>query len=201
MSNKKSIKKKERVLKSAQELIGIKEINDQGVSIGNNQMLVFFKIRPINVAVLPQSTIEAKIYSLTNVLKNISEFEIICLNSAESFEGNKTYMKDRLEQEDNPIIHQLLMRDMKFLDEKQVESATAREFLFLLRARADRYEQLVSDRNRVEKILKEQGFEAQRANKKQIKRILAVYFAQNVVTDYFDDFDGIRYVNDSLMDL
>jgi len=193
---KKNKKTKDKIQKSTQELLGIKEINEHGVVIGNNQILVFFKIKPINIAVLPPSTIEAKIYSLTNVLKNIGEFEIICLNSAESFDDNKQYLKERIEVEDNPVIHQLLAKDLQFLDNIQVETSTAREFLFSMRFKVDRVEQIINDKHRFEKVLKEQGFEAAKASKKEIKRILAVYFAQNVVSDYFDDFDGEQYLKE-----
>lgn len=182
--------KNDKFSKSSQEFIGIKELNTHGVLLNNNQILVFFKIKPINIAVLPTSTIEAKIYSLTNVLKNVDEFEIVCLNSAESFDDNKVYLKNRLEKEDNPVIHKLLAQDIQFLDNIQIETSTAREFLISIRFRAERFEQIITEKQRIEKVLKEQGFEAERASKREIKRILAVYFAQNVVSEYFDDFDG-----------
>jgi hypothetical protein len=48
--------------------------------------------------------------------------------------------------------------------------------------------------NRIEKTLREQGFSVKRAEKEDIKRILAVYFEQNVTTEKFEDFDGERWV-------
>ena len=48
--------------------------------------------------------------------------------------------------------------------------------------------------SRIEKSLKEQGFSVKRADKEDIKRILAVYFEQNVTTEKFEDFDGERWV-------
>ena len=48
--------------------------------------------------------------------------------------------------------------------------------------------------SRIEKSLKEQGFSVKRADKVDIKRILAVYFEQNVTTEKFEDFDGERWI-------
>ena len=48
--------------------------------------------------------------------------------------------------------------------------------------------------NRIEKNLREQGFIAKRADKEDIKRILAVYFEQNVTTERFEEYDGDRWV-------
>lgn len=44
--------------------------------------------------------------------------------------------------------------------------------------------------SRIEKSLKEQGFSVKRAGREDIKRILAVYYEQNVTTERFEDFDG-----------
>ena len=47
--------------------------------------------------------------------------------------------------------------------------------------------------SRIEKLLSEQGFAAKRADKEDIKRILAVNFEQNVTTEEFEDYDGQRW--------
>lgn len=48
--------------------------------------------------------------------------------------------------------------------------------------------------NRIEKTLRGQGFSVKRAEKEDIKRILAVYYEQNVTTEKFEDFDGERWI-------
>ena len=45
-----------------------------------------------------------------------------------------------------------------------------------------------------EKSLKEQGFDSRRADEEDIKRILAVYYEQNVTSEKFEDFDGARWI-------
>ena len=48
--------------------------------------------------------------------------------------------------------------------------------------------------NRIEKMLVEQGFTSKRADEEDMKRILAVYFEQNVTTEKFEEFDGERWI-------
>jgi hypothetical protein len=43
-------------------------------------------------------------------------------------------------------------------------------------------------------MLVEQGFTSKRADEEDMKRILAVYFEQNVTTEKFEEFDGERWI-------
>ena len=56
---------------------------------------------------------------------------MLCLNSRENFEENKSFLRKRAEEERNPVIRKLLERDQNFLDRIQVQMATTREFLII----------------------------------------------------------------------
>lgn len=128
------------------------------------------------------------------VLKGIAEIEMLCLNSRENFEDNKRFLRERMEQEQNPVVRKLLEKDLVFLDQIQVQMATAREFLILIRLKNEKEKEVFPYLSRIEKSLKEQGFTVKRAENEDIKRLLAVYFEQNVTTERFEDFDGERWV-------
>lgn len=64
----------------------------------------------------------------------------------------------------------------------------------IIRLRDEKQSEVFPYLSRIEKSLKEQGFSVKRADKEDIKRILAVYFEQNVTTEKFEDFDGERWV-------
>ena len=49
-----------------------------------------------------------------NVLKGVAEIEMLCLNSRENFEENKSFLRKRMEEERNPVIRRLLERDQNF---------------------------------------------------------------------------------------
>ena len=179
---------------STRQLINTKAITDYSLLTYGHGELVYFIIKPTNISVLSEASIAARIYALMTVLKGMDEIEMLCLNSRENFEDNKRFLRNRIEQEDNPTVRKILEADLTFLDRIQVQMATAREFLIVIRLQDEKPNEVFPYLNRIEKNLREQGFSVKRAEKEDIKRILAVYFEQNVTTEKFEDFDGERWV-------
>lgn len=164
---------------STRQLMNTRRITEYSLETYDGDELVYFMIRPTNLSVLSESSVGARVYALMNVLKGVAEIEMLCLNSRENFEENKGFLRRRAEEERNPVIRQLLERDQIFLDRIQVQMATAREFLILIRLRNQKGKDVFSYLDRIEKSLKEQGFDSRRADEEDIKRILAVYYEQN----------------------
>jgi len=196
----KNNRQKEKQKQSTRELIGINEITDYSIKTAYGE-LVYFIIHPTNISVLSESTVSARIYALMTVLKGIAEIEMLCLNSKENFDENKQYLKKRMEEESNPVIRKLLQMDSTNLDRMQVQMATAREFLIIIRlnrgdekGQKDNASDVFPYLSRIEKSLKDQGFTARRADNADIKRLLGVYYEQNVTTEKFEDYDGERWV-------
>ncbi len=179
---------------STRQLIGTKDITDYSLQTYGHGELVYFIIKPSNISVLSEASISARIYALMTVLKGMAEIEICCLNSRENFEDNKRFLRERIEQEGSSTVRKLLEADLGFLDRIQVQMATAREFLIIIRLKDEKQKEIFPYLNRIEKTLREQGFSVKRSGSEDIKRILAVYFEQNVTTERFEDFDGQRWV-------
>lgn len=179
---------------STRQLMNTRRITEYSLETYDGDELVYFMIRPTNLSVLSESSVGARVYALMNVLKGVAEIEMLCLNSRENFEENKGFLRRWAEEERNPVIRQLLERDQNFLDRIQVQMATAREFLILIRLRNQKGKDVFSYLDRIEKSLKEQGFDSRRADEEDIKRILAVYYEQNVTSEKFEDFDGARWI-------
>ena len=186
-------KQKERQNQSTKELIGIDEITDYSLKTPYGE-LVYFIIHPTNISVLSDESVSARVYALMTVLKGIAEIEMLCLNSKENFDDNKQYLKKRIEMEQNPIIRKLLQQDSTNLDRMQVQMATAREFLIIVRLKDEKESNVFPYLARIEKSLKDQGFAAKRANNADIKRLLGVYYEQNVTTERYEDYDGERWI-------
>lgn len=187
-------RKEARKKQSTRQLINTKAITEYSLKTYQGEQLVYFMIRPTNLSVLSDASVGARIYALMNVLKGVAEIEILCLNSRENFEENKSFLRKRAEEERNPVIRRLLEQDQVFLDRIQIQMATAREFLILIRLREEKGKEMFSFLDRIEKSLKEQGFEVKRAGEEDIKRILAVYYEQNVTSEKFEDYDGQRWI-------
>ena len=192
--SRKAEKKEAKQKASTRQLIGAMAITDYSLVTYKEGELVYFIVKPSNISVLSEASVGARIYALMTVLKGVAEIEMLCLNSRESFEDNKSFLRSRMEQEDNPIVRKLLEKDQTHLDRIQVQMATAREFLIIVRLRGEKESEVLPYLSRIEKSLKEQGFSVKRADSEDIKRILAVYYEQNVTTERFDDFDGERWI-------
>lgn len=187
-------KKKTRQKQSTRQLINTKSVTDHSLVTYGHGELVYFIIKPTNISVLSEASLSARVYALMTILKGMTELEFLCLNSRENFEDNKRFLRSRMEQESNPSVLKMLDYDLTHLDRIQVQMATAREFLVIIRLCNEKESEVFPYLNRIEKTLREQGFSTKRADNEDIKRILAVYFEQNVTTEKFEDFDGERWV-------
>lgn len=186
-------KKKDAREQSTRQLMGIDDFTDYGIAtrMGN---LVFFAIKPTNISVLPGSGVGARIYALLNVIKGQAEIEMLALNSKESFENNKDFYRQQASLEDLPAIRKLLERDSAHLDRIQVLMASSREFYILVRLQGKKESDVFSYLSRIEKSIKDNGFTVRRATEQDLKRMLGVYFEQNVTTERFEDHDGERWI-------
>jgi hypothetical protein len=191
MSRKEKQAAKER--QSTRQMLGIEAIGGHSITTPHGE-LVFFNIRPTNLSTLSEESVRARIYALMTVLKGLAEIEMLCLNSRENFEGNKRFMKERIQGEENPAVRKLLELDMSYLDRIQAQTATAREFYIVIRLRNEKESEVGAYLSRIEKSLSDQGFSVKKADESDLKKLLAVYFEQNVTTEKFEDFDGERWV-------
>ena len=187
-------RREEKKRASTRRLIGIKDITDYSLVTYDHGELVYFLIKPTNLSVLSDESIRARIYALMTVLVGMAEIEMCAYNSRENFDGNKQYLKKRIKEETNYVIRQLLERDMEHLDEIQVQTATAREFAIVVRLKKQSEKEVFPYLNRIEKTIRDQGFAVKRADREDIKRLIAVYFEQNVTQETFEEHDGDRWV-------
>ena len=188
-----SRKQKKKDAHSTRQLMGIDEIKDYCIATRRGD-LVFFIIKPTNISVLPDSGVGARIYALLNVVKGMAEIEMLALNSKESFENNKAFYRQRINEEELPAIRKLLERDNAYLDRIQVLMASSREFYIVVRLHGKKESDVFSYLSRIEKSIKDNGFTVRRAGEQDLKKMLGVYFEQNVTTDQYEDHDGDRWL-------
>ncbi len=179
--------------RSVQELFGIKTFTKNGLKVGK-YTLVFFSVAPTNISVLSYENIDLKIQRLMMVLSAVPDIEISCTDAAESFDTNKAYLLDRIEKEDDMNVKSILKKDFDFIDNINLESSTARQFLFIVRCKNSSEEQIATIANRVEKIITEQNFDIKRLSKSDIKRFLAIYFDASLNGELIPDYDGLQYI-------
>lgn len=113
--------------RSTQELVGIKTFTKYGLETNKNELL-FYLVAPTNISVLSHMSVEIKIRHLLMVLSALPNIEITCTDSCECFDDNKSYLQQRLSEEQNPKVRKILKKDVDMLDHVQAEMATARQY-------------------------------------------------------------------------
>ena len=183
---------KKRKGHSVQDLMGIKSFTKYGLATNKGE-LIFYQVAPTNISVLSHINIEIKIRHLMMVLSSIPDIEITCTDSSECFDDNKAYLHDRTDEETNPKVRKLIKKDIEFLDQIQMEMATARQFLFIARCKKMKPSQVFRTANSIEQTITEQGFETHRMKKDEIKRFLALYFDASMNGEHMPDVDGEQF--------
>ncbi len=184
--------------RSVQDLLGVKSFTNYGLATDKGELL-FYQVSPTNVSVLSKDAVGTKIRQLMLTLSAKPDLEFVCTDASECFDDNKLYLTRRLEHETNPMIRSLLAKDKEFLDNIQLEMATARQFAFIVRCRNTKPEQVFAEMNRVEKAISEQGFDVKRMNKEDIKRFIAIYFDASYAGELIPEIDGIQFINTSAL--
>jgi len=184
--------KNKRKGRSVQQLLGIQTFTKYGLLTDNGELL-FYRVAPTNISVLSAANIEIKIRHLQMLLSAIPDLEIICTDSCECFDDNKAYLHRRAMAESNPEVRGLLLKDKEMLTSMQAEMSNARQFVLVKRCKGMKPEQVFVAMNRVLKSVSEQGFEAQRMDKADIKRLIAIYFGASMDGDLMPDMDGGQF--------
>ena len=177
---------------STRQLMGIRKLLPHGAATPDG-CLVFLRIRPANLSVLSPDSIQRRVTALGNLFQAEESVEILALDSQESFAQNQAFYQSRLEEETVPEVQELLRRDMAYLDEIQATSASAREFLLVLRME----EQAALDEGSLrqkEKALCDHGLRVRLAEIEDVKRLLAVYYLRDGLAENLEDVDGERAV-------
>lgn len=97
-------------------------------------------------------------------------------------------------------MRQVLEQEGGYLESKQLEMSTARQFLFVLRfTKGEKPEQVFQAINLTEKTISEQGFEVRRMDREDLKRVLGLYFGTSMTGEAVEDVDGIKNFNSFFM--
>ena len=189
-------KKELRKRQSTRQLMGIDRLTEHGVATPRGE-LVFFLIRPDNLSVLSPEVIRGRVRALMELLRGTDQVRLLALDSRESFTRNKAWYQQRLEEETNPAIRDLLQKDRAYLDEIQTMTASAREFAIAYTLERKGGESMETQLSRMVKDIRDCGFHVRAAEEQDVKRLLAVYYQQDVTTEHFDNYDGESVVNEN----
>ena len=178
-----------------QSFLGIKSVEDDHLLTTNNQELYYFAVQPTNVSVLSNEQIGVLVRSLSNVISQLDQAEIICTDSSQNYEENLNHLKALADNETNAYIRQLDNQDIQHLDNIRANTATSRVFYLLVRCNNNDSK---TDKSRfistVLQICKEHKLQVKLAKKEEIKKLVSIYLEQNTYEEQIQDFDGEAYI-------
>lgn len=188
-------RKEKRRLQSSRQLMGIQEITPWGVRT-DREALAFFLVQPDNLSVLSPEGIRGRVTALKDLLCSTTNVRFLALDSRETFQQNRIWYQQRISQEENPAIRELLRKDLEHLDSIQASTVSAREFVVVFPIQEQGGEDIQSQIASFGMRLRDHSFRVRPAGEQDVKRILAVYYQQDVTTEYFDNVDGERWLTD-----
>ena len=187
-------KKKARRRQSTRQLMRIDRLTEHGVMTASGE-LVYFLVSPSNLSVLSPEGVRDRVRCLTNLLRGVRLMEILTINSRESFQPIRDWYRQRMEQETVPAVRELLRQDAEHLSELQSAAASVREFALVFQMDR-RITDTASQVNQLEKFIRDRGFQVRAAEEQDLKRLLAVYYQQDVTTEYYESVDGERWLTE-----
>ena len=179
--------------KSTQQQLGIRSFSHYGLRTDKGELLIY-TISPTNISVLSANATYGRVSEFARLLESVPNIEVSITDVSESFDTNKAFLMGRLRAEDNPYVRQLLEKDITFLDTIQVEMATARTFMLMVRTNSKKETEIFRVATETERAIAAHGFHVHRMSKNEIKRILALYLDAGIEGDRLPDVDGEQFI-------
>lgn len=179
--------------RSTQQLLGIRSFSHYGLRTDKGELLIY-TVAPTNISVLSDNAIYNRVTGYARLLDAFPGMEVSITDVTERFDTNKAFLLNRLRVEENPYVRRLLERDIAFLDTIQVEMATTRAFMLIVRANTRKEAEVFRLASKVERAISAHGFRCHRLRKSEIKRMLALYLDACMEGDRLPDTEGGQYV-------
>lgn len=178
--------------KSTQQQLGIRSFTHYGLQTDHGELLIY-AISPTNISVLSENATYGRVTEFARLLESYPDIEISITDASESFDTNRAFLLGRLRAEENPCVKRLLEKDIAFLDTIQIEMATARTFMLMVRTSQKKEAEVFRLAVEAERAIAAQGFRVHRMRKSEIKRMLALYLDAGMEGDRLPDIEGKQY--------
>ena len=144
-----------------------------------NELLLYSMSPTADISVLFDVNLEIKLRHLLMTLSSVPDIEVVCTDSSGFFDDFIIYLKERLQNEDDPEVKKQIKSDISYLDSIRLEMSTDRQYLLRIITKGLEEKQIVGTVKRVEKIFSEQNFDMKLMKKEDIKRL------RSLVNDLF----------------
>lgn len=173
-------KKSKNDIKMVQEILGIKEFEENTIN-----KKYYIRINPKNISILTNAILLGIIDNFKKVLSMTNKTELLVVDKTERLEDNKEYLKELRDRKENRIERELLSQDIEELG-KTFSKSSSREFYLIFPYRDNKEEDIIKQ---LERTIETQGFEVLKTQKYDLKNMLQVYFERNFSNQVVKDFD------------
>lgn len=181
--------------RTTQQQLGIRSFSHYGLQTDKGELLIY-AISPTNISVLSENATYGRVAEFSRLLETFPDIEVSITDASESFETNRAFLLGRLKVEKNPCVKQLLEKDIAFLDTIQIELATARTFMLMVRTNYKKEAEVFRLAAEAERAIASQGFHVHRMRKSEIKRMLAIYLDAGMEGDLLPDVEGAQFITE-----
>lgn len=177
--------------KFAQEILGIKEINDNSVTVGSTTdedsttLKYYIRLNPKNINIMMPNVLFGLIDNLKRVLNISLDTEILVVDKTERVDDNKDFLKELIERNNNPVFKEILRKDLNNLN-KEFSRSSSREFYIILPYKNVREHE---QSTQMERSIEMNGFDVIETKKDDIKNMLQVYLERNFSNVVLNDYD------------
>ena len=179
---------------NTRKFLEIEAIKDNCILTTTRQEQYYIKATPFNISIMSAQKIENLEDDFADILSAIPGAEIIAINSSQSYEENKEFLKSLAAAEQSKTIREIDIKDVEHLDYIKHSMATSRSFYIRINCNAADSE---SDKNKkineALQVMRERNYEVTLSDKNELKKMLSIYLEQNVYDEKFYDYDGQQY--------
>lgn len=182
---------------SVRSKIGIESITDKGELVkSDGSKVVFYRVEPSNLAVLSALNVRTKIVSLANLAKVMGMMDMYALDDRENYGENLRFIRKRIDEERVPEIRQILEEEEAFIKTIEADSSSARIFLIAFHIPQAQESKYSAQLKNFTVLAAQDQLQVFPVGKEELKKILAVYFRHDTVSEVFPDYEGQGFYDD-----
>lgn len=177
--------------------IGFESIDDNGCLIkADGSKIMFFKVEPSNLAVLSETSINAKVMNLAMLAKTMGDMQIIALDDRENYSEIRKYLRNRIDEETSSQIRYILEQEELYIKTIEADSSAARLFVICFRITPQNETREMNQLVHFRALASQSNMSVYPMGKEAVKKMLAVYFKHDTTSETFPDIDGIGHYSD-----
>ena len=191
----KAAKKEHKRGQSTRQLMGLEEVTDYSLKTANGEM-VYFIVKPDNLSVLSNEGVRGRVMALSNLLRGTESVRILALNSRDHSHVIRIGTQNAFSRKNFPRCANCFSRIPSTLTTFRQRQHPRANLRSCSRSKSGAARMPAARSHGWKKPARSELSRPPR-DRAGHQRILAIYYQQDVTTEYFDNIDGERWVSEN----